>query len=627
MDVTEEDRLNIQPDDDSTVPQLPLEEITTSDRMNGMSPITADQLNLSDANNSVFGDAQSSSAEGNFVAHNNSNNGDPLLINQQDRNITRYRNGAVSNTSISTNDLIFQQKGREIEESHNQLDQNNIGFCDGTSSNVAPTEHDLMLHNMLHRKEEGAEEEEEEEPVDHSNTMYVHAVEDQRSSIHGQYLSDTSTPTNLNKLHYNMLHTQRIEEGEPADDSNATNVYVVEDQRSSTYYQHLLNASTPQDVSLNSMIRREGVFEEEEESYRPFLKSITIYDAMKVFSCFLIFFAGYWCRASFVTNANDPPKNSPAVERFKQAWTCGTQITNNNDEHHDLIVSYLRTDNDEETIQDTLPLDVFRGRAINWFVTGAGKNINLDDDNDCTSRDSLFSILYSLLVLRESIGISDPDWYTNVPVQNTADVCKWSRVHCSSNDSNNNDISEEEVLIEKLIFNNADLSTNSICFFFLAIIICVVVFFILVNFFILIVFIVIFLLLGGTIPPELMRLTNLISLELYTNQRLSGFIPTSIGKLTNLEYLFLQATGLSGSIPSEIGELISLRQFHFDNTPLLVGTMPESICKLTENGKGHLDSLRGTCGSRIFESCSCCKSCRQPIITMKQPIITHHVLQ
>lgn len=123
-----------------------------------------------------------------------------------------------------------------------------------------------------------------------------------------------------------------------------------------------------------------------------------------------------------------------------------------------------------------------------------------------------------------------------------------------------------------------------------------------------------------------MRLTNLVSLELYTNKQLSGFIPTSIGKLTNLENLFLQATGLSGSIPSEIGELNSLRQFHFDDTPLLIGTMPERICELTENGKGHLDSLRGTCGSRIFESCSCCKSCRQPITTTKQPIIAH-VLQ
>ena len=467
MDVTKEDRLNIQPEDDSTVPQPPLEEITISDRINGMSPITADQLNLSDANNSVFGNAQSSSAEGNFVAHNNSNNGDSLLINQQDRNIIGYRNDAVFNTSISNDDLIFQQIGREIEESHNQLDQNNIGFRDGTVSNVAPTEHDLMLHNILHRKEEGAEEEEEEEePVDDSNTMYARAVEDQCSSIHGQCLSDTSTPTNLNKLHYNLLHTQRIEEGGPADDSNATNMYVVEDRRSSTYYQHLLNASTPQDVSLNPMIRREGVFEEEEESYRPFLKSNTMYDAIQVFSCFLlVFFAGYWYRALFVTNANDPPKNSPAVERFKQAWTCGTQITKTIDEHHDLIDSYLRTDNDEETIQDTLTLDVFRGRAINWFVTGAGRNINLDDDNDCTSRDSLFSILYSLLVLRESIGISDPDWYTNVPVQNTADVCKWSRVHCSSNGSNNNDNNEEEVLIEKLIFNNAGLSTNSTFFF------------------------------------------------------------------------------------------------------------------------------------------------------------------
>ena len=138
------------------------------------------------------------------------------------------------------------------------------------------------------------------------------------------------------------------------------------------------------------------------------------------------------------------------------------------------------------------------------------------------------------------------------------------------------DDDEEKLVIEKLIFNNANL-------------------------------------IGGTIPPEMMRLTDLTSLDLYTNRQLNGSIPSSIFKLINLEYLFVQDSGLSGLIPSEIGQLLRLRQFHFDNTHF-VGTMPESICKLTEKGsEGRLDSVRGTCGTRLFETCSCCKHCKQPI--------------
>ncbi|OEU10980.1 L domain-like protein [Fragilariopsis cylindrus CCMP1102] len=319
------------------------------------------------------------------------------------------------------------------------------------------------------------------------------------------------------------------------------------------------HAPTQNDLRMNHMLHTE----EDDYTHYPNLKYASIYEAVKLLSILLIlYFTWDWGfivgkRSAVAANNNkamDCPKHSPFVERSIRAWECGTKITN---EQYNSI-PYLRSNNDD----DKITLDGPRERAITWFVIGAGRNINLDDD--CTSRDSLFSILYSLLVLRESTGVSDPDWHTNASVQNASDVCKWSRVHCSG-----------EILIEKLIFNNADLD--------------------------------------GTIPPELMRLTNLTYLGFNTNQRLHGFIPASINQLTNLEYLHLQDTGLSGELPIGTGGLTSLRTFYFDNTPLLVGTMPEGICKLTEGG-GQLESLRGTCGSRIFESCSCCTSCKQPIV-------------
>jgi hypothetical protein len=336
-------------------------------------------------------------------------------------------------------------------------------------------------------------------------------------------------------------------------------------------------APTQNDLRMNHMLHRE----EDDHTHYPDLKYVSIYDAVKLLSILLILYFT-WGRGFIVgkrsaaaagnnNRSTDCPKHSPFVERSIRAWECGTKITN---EQYNSI-PYLRINNND----DKVTLDGPRERVITWFVIGAGRDINLDDD--CTSQDSHFSILYSLLVLRESTGVSDPDWHTNVSLENASDVCKWTRVHCSSssssssNSKSNND--GEEILIEKLIFNNADLD--------------------------------------GTIPPELMRLTSLTSLELNTNQQLNGFIPTSINQLTNLEYLYLQDTGLSGELPIEIGELTSLQTFFFDNTPLLVGTMPECICKLTKRGGGgHLESLRGTCRSRIFESCSCCTTCKQPIV-------------
>ncbi|KAG4081354.1 hypothetical protein H8356DRAFT_1407126, partial [Neocallimastix lanati (nom. inval.)] len=60
---------------------------------------------------------------------------------------------------------------------------------------------------------------------------------------------------------------------------------------------------------------------------------------------------------------------------------------------------------------------------------------------------------------------------------------------------------------------------------------------------------------------------NLISLNIGRNN-ISGSIPSSIGKLYNLEYLNLSNNSLSGTIPSSIGELRKLNSLKPNNNYL-----------------------------------------------------------
>ena len=65
--------------------------------------------------------------------------------------------------------------------------------------------------------------------------------------------------------------------------------------------------------------------------------------------------------------------------------------------------------------------------------------------------------------------------------------------------------------------------------------------------------------LSGTIPEELGRLTNLKLLHLNSNE-LSGEIPEELGDLTNLQGLYLHRNELSGAIPVELGSLTNLEE-------------------------------------------------------------------
>ena len=85
--------------------------------------------------------------------------------------------------------------------------------------------------------------------------------------------------------------------------------------------------------------------------------------------------------------------------------------------------------------------------------------------------------------------------------------------------------------------------------------------------------------LSGNIPSEIGNLESMEFLWLEDNQ-LTGPIPSGIGNLEHLKYLILHYNQLSGSIPAEMGDLASLEILKLNNNQL-TGFISDSICNLT----------------------------------------------
>ncbi|KAK4776055.1 hypothetical protein SAY87_024016 [Trapa incisa] len=85
--------------------------------------------------------------------------------------------------------------------------------------------------------------------------------------------------------------------------------------------------------------------------------------------------------------------------------------------------------------------------------------------------------------------------------------------------------------------------------------------------------------LSGTIPSSITRLQNLLELSVSHNN-LSGAIPFFVGNLTSLSKLFLENNMLEGTIPASIGNCTHLSILGLDHNHL-VGTVPQELFSIS----------------------------------------------
>jgi hypothetical protein len=232
---------------------------------------------------------------------------------------------------------------------------------------------------------------------------------------------------------------------------------------------------------------------------------------------------------------NGVPTLVPTDDRLNQVVQCASELSGSN------ITS----------------ADAVRWKAVEYFENGAGKNI---DVNHCDDKGSFFSIMYSMIVLRESLNVDNPTWNDDKkPIVDISDVCRWKRLRCSP--------SVDAVGITDLLLSHADLE--------------------------------------GTIPPEIAGLSELEEIVAFSNPKLIGSIPTELGLLTNMREIQLHFTDVTGQVPSELGNLSQLAYLRLYDTGLQ-GSMPSEVCSLRVNG--NLTVLEADCTTL---QCDCCTKCKR----------------
>ena len=107
--------------------------------------------------------------------------------------------------------------------------------------------------------------------------------------------------------------------------------------------------------------------------------------------------------------------------------------------------------------------------------------------------------------------------------------------------------------------------------------------------------------LTGSIPASLARLSNLTELRLGDNQ-LDGEIPTELGDLSNLTELGLGGNQLTGAIPTQLGNLPSLTGLWLDRNQL-TSSIPSQLGNLTNLTVLHLarNQLTGTIPTELSD--------------------------
>jgi hypothetical protein len=100
----------------------------------------------------------------------------------------------------------------------------------------------------------------------------------------------------------------------------------------------------------------------------------------------------------------------------------------------------------------------------------------------------------------------------------------------------------------------------------------------------------------------------------FSENQLSGTIPSNYGNSATLRDLFLSGNVLTGTVPGiQSGQLQQLTEFLLENNKL-TGVMPESICNIRIPGQGALDDLWVDCAEDAnprleCNAPECCTAC------------------
>lgn len=81
--------------------------------------------------------------------------------------------------------------------------------------------------------------------------------------------------------------------------------------------------------------------------------------------------------------------------------------------------------------------------------------------------------------------------------------------------------------------------------------------------------------LTGEIPVSIGKLTELRNLDLSQNQ-LTGGLPSELGNMQNLVYSYLSNNQLTGTVPESLGRLTSLEYMNFGKN-MLSGDLPQAV--------------------------------------------------
>ena len=102
--------------------------------------------------------------------------------------------------------------------------------------------------------------------------------------------------------------------------------------------------------------------------------------------------------------------------------------------------------------------------------------------------------------------------------------------------------------------------------------------------------------LTGAVPTDVGALQQLTSLKLQKNEFTS--LPSELGEMKRLQYLYLDENNFSTFLPSELGQLDELKEFVCHSSSL-TGTIPSELFSLPNLEKMYLSSNRLT-GSDVF---------------------------